>query len=180
MYYRPHHGVIGWVLRGMVLCLIAALLMWCAYLLWRSPPAGLTHTSTALTIEQIQQMRRLVTLRVPVSDVQSSRAEGWTGGLNLLLIVHGEIQFGVDLEEARLEQVDEQARTAVLVLPPPRMFSAHLDHQKTRVYQAHRTGLWKLLPGEAGASQLLEKALSQAQQNLTEMAARQDLLGLAD
>jgi hypothetical protein len=175
MNYRPFRGVV----RAIAAPLILAVLALGAYHLWRSPPAGLTHNSTALTIEQIQELRHLVTLRVPVSDVQSSRAEGWTGGLNLLLIVHGEIQLGIDLDHARLEQVDEQAHTATLTLPPPQVFSARLDHERTRVYQAHRTGLWKLLPGETGASELLENALAKAQQNLYEVASQKALLDLA-
>ncbi len=87
-------------------------------------------------------MSELVTLRVPVSTVITSELAGYTGSTRCIVIVNGEVELGVDLEQARFEDIDTQARTATLVLPEPKTRAARLDHARTQVYSLDRHGLW--------------------------------------
>ena len=92
---------------------------WIMYQTFRSLPLsrGSSPPPSAPTIEQIQQLSSLVTLRVEVADVLESSITGYTGGVKAVLVVKGDLLLGVDLSQAKLEKVDLVARTAVLVLP---------------------------------------------------------------
>lgn len=116
------------------------------------------------TIEQVRRLASLVTLHVVVSDVQVRTIHGYTGGVSLVLIVHGGVEVTSDLAAASLQQVDPLHKQAVLVLPPPEAVRPRLDHEHTRIYRIERTGLWRILPGQAGEAELANRALQQAQQ----------------
>jgi hypothetical protein len=129
-----------------------------------------------LDIAKVRQLAALVTLEAPMSDVQVSEIAGLTGSLRLVLAVHGDVQVATDLNQARLESVDAEQRTAVLILPRPRPMRPRLDHEKTRVVQIERTGMWRILWGQAGESALTNQALVAAQRVLGEAAEDEELM----
>jgi hypothetical protein len=135
--------------------------------------------SEALKLEQIQQLGELVTLDVPVSDVQTSTLEGVTGSVSLVLLVRGSVQIGTDLEHAVLDRVDAEGRTAVLMLPAPRTSRPRLDHDRTHVYRNDRTGLWRLFPTPGAEAALYDRAMKQAQRLLEEAASQPELIDRA-
>lgn len=132
--------------------------------------------SQALKIEQIRQLGELVTLDVPVSDVQTSTLEGLTGSASLVLLVRGNVLIGTDLEQATFADLDAQGRTATLVLPPPRTMQPRLDHARTVVYRSDRTGLWQLFPTPGAETAVYERAMKQAQRLLEEAADQPELI----
>jgi len=67
----------------------------------------------------------------PVRDVVTAKIEGWTRGNSLVLIVHGEIGIGVDLDKSRYLEIDHDRRCAVLELPEPKVLYTRLDHDRT-------------------------------------------------
>ena len=144
------------ILLLVVLALVAAL--WFSGLNTRtpSPPAR-------PTIHQLRQLADLLTLRVPVSDVQVSRITGYVGGIELALIVHGHAHLGTDLGQARFTDVNHNAQRTVLKLPEPDVRHASLDHSSTRVYRIDRRGLWQLVPGDAGEAELFNRAMERAE-----------------
>ena len=137
-----------------------------------TPP---TPPSTRPTLHQLHQLADLLTLRVPVSDVQVSRIAGYTGGIELVLLVHGNAHLGTDLARGQFKGVDTDARRATLELPMPEVRQASLDHASTRVYRIDRQGLWHIVPGQAGEVALVNRALERAQQVVAEVTADNEL-----
>ena len=112
---------------------------------------ALTSASAGPTIERLRALSALTTLRVEVADALVTELRGRTGGLKAVLTVRGEVRIGVDLSAARFESLDHHARTAKLVLPHPRLQSAALDHERTRLVGVFAAGLWKMTPGGGDA-----------------------------
>ena len=120
-----------------------------------------------VSIEQVQALSSLVTARVDVADVTETSIEGRTGGMHAALLVKGDFLLGTDLSQARFESVDGAARTAVLVLPQPRVTSARLDHDRTRVFAITASGLWQLTPDDGRASAaVVNRAYQDAQRQV--------------
>ena len=63
------------------------------------------------------------------------------GGIRCVLVVNGEVALGVDLEKARIEDIDPDARTVTLILLLPKVHYARLDHERTKIYSINRQGL---------------------------------------
>ena len=139
-------------------------------LISRAGLIGLGHRSTALTITQLQLQSKLSVLRVPVTDVQTTELNGYVGGVQLVLQVHGDVELMVDLSQAQLEDIDESTRCATLVLPDPIPSRPRLDHERTRIYQIDRTGLWQIVPGQAAEAKLVDAAMAEAQRTLERAA----------
>jgi Protein of unknown function (DUF4230) len=93
-----------------------------------------------LLIRRITEMAELAVLKVPVSTVITSELVGYVGGVRCVAVVNGDVELGVDMEQARLEDVDAEARAATLVLPQPHVRHARLDHERTTVYSLDRQG----------------------------------------
>jgi uncharacterized protein DUF4230 len=93
-------------------------------------------------------------LKVNVTDALVTELEGKMGGINAVLVVHGSVTLGVALSNARFKSVDPRNRTAVLVLPAPRIQSVALDQEKTKVVALCENGLWIIVPdaGDADAA----------------------------
>jgi hypothetical protein len=104
------------------------------------------------TIEEIQTLASLTTLKVNVADAIVTEFSGRTGGIACVLVVHGSVTLGVDLRKARFESVNQKNRTAVLVLPEPTIQSVALDQEKTKIVALWDNGLWIILPGQGEAN----------------------------
>ena len=113
-------------------------------------PHGVT-TAAGLTVERVRALSELTTLRVEVADALVTELRGYTGGEKAVLVVKGDFALAADLSAARFEAVDEQTRTAVLVLPRPRVQSVRVDHERTRLLGVWASGLWAVTPGGGGA-----------------------------
>ena len=121
------------------------------------PRAGDYAASSALdsapSIEQIETLASLTTLRVHVADAIVTDIEGKTGEIRAVMVVHGNVTLGVNLSQARFESVDLKNRNAVLVLPEPKVQSVSLDTARTKVVALWESGLWIIVPdaGDADA-----------------------------
>src|SRR5437763_2793542 len=101
-----------------------------------------TPESHPLTLERIQTLSVLTTLRVEVADARVTEIAGYTGSIKAVLVIRGEVDIGVDLSKARFEAIDESARSATLSLPTPSLQSAQLDQQRTKLVGVWPTGVW--------------------------------------
>lgn len=149
---------------------------------WSAGPASapaVVHQNTGLKIEQVRKLASLVTLDVPISDVQTTTLSGYTGGVSAVILIKGDVQIATDLSRAHFGALDEQARTAVLCLPQPRPGRARLDHNATRVYQASRHGLWSFFPGSTGEGAVIDLALQKAQERVQQAADQPELIDQA-
>lgn len=135
----------------------------------------MTH-HTGPTIERLREMSELVTLTVDVADVQETRIDGHVGAISALLIVKGDVQVGVDLAGGRLEQIDNDAHRAVLVLPEPSASRPRLDHERSRLYALRQVGLWQITPGDRMYGKVTDQAWLEAQQTVARVGAERKIL----
>jgi hypothetical protein len=168
-----------------IVCTVAVTAAACV-LAWRlsahraDRPSGPTSSNTGLTVERVQALSVLTTLKVDVADAVVTELRGHAGGTKAALIVRGDYAIGVDLSAARLTDVDQQARTAVLTLPPPRVQYVRLDHERTRLLGVWSSGLWTITPGGGDADvAALNAAYRDAQRLVAAAAGEQDVLGRA-
>jgi hypothetical protein len=140
---------------------------------------SVTHAHTGPSVEQVHKLSSLVTMKVEVADAQVTSVQGQTGGMRVALLVRGDFLIGVDLSQARFEQVDHLKRTVVLVLPQPRAASPRLNHERTKVFEVTSHGLWLLVPGDAGRAKALELAHAEAQRLVAEAATSASVTGRA-
>jgi len=143
----------------------------------RGPPVTAVSRSAGLTVERILPLSVLTTLKVEVADARVTQLRGYTGSVKAVLVARGDITVGVDLSQARFDRVDEQARTAVLVLPQPTVQSVRLDHEQTKLIGVWPTGLWTVVPGgEDADAAAVNVAYRDAERSVSGAAAHGQLL----
>jgi hypothetical protein len=152
---------------------VASVVLWHMQIVSRAPSEGALSHGTGLTVEKLQVLSVLTTLKMDVAEVQLTEIRGYTGTIKAVLVIRGDVSVGVDLSKARFEQVDEQARRAVLVLPQPQVQSVRLDQERTRLVGVWPSGLWTIVPGgEDADTTAVNLAYRYAQRSVT--AAAQD------
>jgi hypothetical protein len=134
---------------------------WCGQEAAKAASNG--NRDTSPTIDQIQQLASLATLKVNVADVQQTSINGYTGGIRAAILVKGEFLLAVDLTQAKFESKNNRAKAAVIVLPDPKVLNPRLDHDKTRLFGISEGGLWVLVPGDAAHVAVLNQAYRNAQ-----------------
>ncbi len=130
-------------------------------------------------LEQFRRLNHLVTIQAPISTVYRKTVAGYTGSLEIIVLVRGEVELSVNLDDATFDAIDEQARTAVLKLPEPVPRRPRLDHRATQVFKIQRTGLWSMLPVNATDARTVTAALSEAQAALQTCARDPSLVAEA-
>ena len=121
-------------------------------------------------------MSELVTTRVDVADVQETQISGYTGGIKAAILVKGDFLLGVDLSKARFDSVNAEGRTAVLVMPQPQVSSPRVDHDHTRLLSVGEQGLWKIVPGDAAYTAVIDLAYREAQRIVGAAADQSSLI----
>jgi hypothetical protein len=129
-------------------------------------------------IRQIRNLSRLETASYTIEKVITAEsgqdALGFLFGDRLLLVAHGQVIAGVDLEKMREEDITVSADGQVTIrLPAVEVFVVALDNQKSYVYD-RETGLFGLNP-------TLETAARQAaEQEILNAALSDGILDLAN
>jgi len=113
-----------------------------ALLLVRLPAIGAPPKiqNTTTVIQQIQTLAELVTVKYVLEKVVILDDIKWYGENRVLLVAHGIVKAGVDLQEIKPEDVRVEDKRVVLKLPRARITDVYLDDQKTRVVD-RSTGL---------------------------------------
>jgi len=163
------------VLPTLVLVIVAGAAVF--YLGRKSAPgsAPTTFVSHGPTIEKLQELGSLVTLKVHVADVLEGRSASWWGDVSGAWLIKGDALLGVDMRKASFVSRDEAARRAVVRLPAPAVMSARVDHAKTRTYEI-RTGLFRMADV---ADALRDDAMRQAQCLIEQAAGGEENTALA-
>lgn len=169
------------------LAAMSALLISVAWMAWQllsqwkpHRPGTAVLLGSAPRLEQIQALSHLATLNVEVTDALVFQLNGKTGGMTAVLVVRGEAVLGVDLKEIRFSEVDETRRRVALELPQPKILSASLDHQRTRVVALQSSGLWFFTPGGSGAdAAVLDDCYRHAEGIVQDAAGAPELLARA-
>lgn len=149
------------ILMPLALVLAVALIM--AGPTITAEPVDQAENNQPPLLGRITELSELVTLRVPVSELRATTISGYTGTISCLLLVHGDVELGIDLDKARLKDVDPKNRTATVVLPEPTPRRARLDHRRTKVYRIDRTGLWHIRYTDEKARRVVNQAYREAQ-----------------
>ena len=126
--------------------------------------------STGPTIVQLERLQYLVSTRVHVADVLVGESRWLEGSW----IIQGDALLAVDMAKAEIKDRNEQAKTAVIVLPQPAVLSARVNHEKTQEWDIKSRSWVPLASMILGDRTAMEKqAMLQAQQ-LVERAAGSD------
>lgn len=104
-------------------------------------PTPTIRTSAVTVIQRVQGLNQLQTTSFTIEKVIEAGIEGdaledLLFGDRLLLIAHGTVVAGIDLEELSEADVllSADAMSLTLRLPPVRIFGVNLDNSRTRVY----------------------------------------------
>jgi hypothetical protein len=129
-----------------------------------------SFSSSGPTIIQLERLQYIVSTRVHVADVLVGESRWLEGSW----IIQGDALLAVDMAKAEIKDKNEQARTAVVVLPQPAVLSARVNHEKTQQWDI-KSRSWIFPVGLVlGDRTAMEKqAMLQAQQ-LVERAAGSD------
>ena len=165
--------------RALILMLLGATLGWLAAAQRQRSPVVPDGSRSAPTIEQIQSLATLTTVRVDVADVRLTELSGYTGGVRVAAMIKGDFYLSTDLTQARFTSVDRANRTAVLVLAQPRVSSPRLDHRRTKLFALSTSGLWQVTPGEGPYAEAVNKAYAEAQAAIEVSAASAEALARA-
>ena len=124
------------------------------------------------TIERLERLAHLVTMRVYIADVLVGEGEGCRGAW----LIKGDALLGIDLSQAKIVEKDDQARRAVLRFPSPEVLQSRVDHAKTRTWEVRRTA-W--VPWNADADKLRDNVMYEAQKLVASAAASVENVGQA-
>jgi hypothetical protein len=130
------------IIVGLVLAIATGVALFIALLLVRLPAIGAPPKiqNSATVIQQIQTLAELVTVKYVLEKVVILDDIKWYGENRVLLVAHGIVKAGVDLQEIKPEDVRVEDKRVVLKLPRARITDVYLDDQKTRVVD-RSTGL---------------------------------------
>lgn len=168
---RHGKGRMGLFLRvSLALAAVCALLLAVLIFSYRAGKHA-SFSDTGPMVTHFEKLGQLCTLRLHVADVlKAERNPGsWINYVKGAWIVRGDALVGIDMTQASIESKDYTARHAVIVLPPPRLISPRVDHDRTETYDVQHG--W-FSAGDADKTR--DEAMKRAQQ-LVEQAAQRDL-----
>jgi hypothetical protein len=125
-------------LVALAVILLALVLLVRSMAAWQQQPVPV-FSSVGPTIERLEALQDLAVQKVHVSDVLQYR-NGWTAAW----LVKGDGLISIPLKDARIVDVDQEHRTARIMLPQPRVLTARVDHEKTLHYDS-KQGVWNKL-----------------------------------
>jgi hypothetical protein len=130
------------IIVGLVLAITMGVALFIALLFVRPPAIGAPPKiqSTATIVQQVQTLSELVTVKYVLEKVVILDDIKWYGENRVLLVAHGIVKAGVDLQEIKPEDVRVEDKKILLKLPRARITDVYLDDQKTRVVD-RSTGL---------------------------------------
>ena len=150
------------IIVGLMLAIAMGVALFIALLFVRPPAIGAPPKiqSTATIVQQVQTLSELVTVKYVLEKVVILDDIKWYGENRVLLVAHGIVKAGVDLQEIKPEDVRVEDKKIVLKLPRARITDVYLDDQKTRVVD-RSTGLLRAFDKD-----LEQNARRQAIENL--------------
>jgi hypothetical protein len=130
------------IIVGLVLAIALGVALFIALLFVRPPAFGSPPQiqNTATIVQQVQTLSDLVTVKYVLEKVVILDDIKWYGENRVLLVAHGIVKAGVNLQEIKPEDMRVEDKKIVLKLPRARITDVYLDDQKTRVVD-RSTGL---------------------------------------
>ena len=155
------------VLKTVISAVILAALGYAGYLYFNN---GNKVISQGPTIEKIQNISELATLRISISDVLKSKGTYYSGSF----LIKGYAIIGVDVQKAVLQSTDQESKKIVIKLPRPRVISASVDHERSITWDYKNESSWPewTLP-KSDIDAMRDNAFKEGQK-LIEQAANKD------
>jgi len=129
---------------GLALGVCLALGLWLGTALNRLKGSTSTLYNTATVLRQVQTLSQLVTVKYVMEKVVVYEDVKWyPGGENrVIMIAHGIVKAGVDLQRLKPEDVelDAASQKVTIRLPNPQILDCYLDEKRTQVFE-RSTGL---------------------------------------
>src|SRR5205809_1420122 len=130
------------IILGLVLAIGAGVALFVA-LLWvplplSSAPPRIQNTATML--KRVQTLSELVTVKYVLEKVVILEDVKWYGENRVLLLAHGVVKAGVDLQKLPPDDVRMEGNKVVLKLPRATITDVYLDEQRTQIIE-NSTGL---------------------------------------
>src|SRR5881409_1847080 len=119
------------IIVGLVLAIAAGLSLFVALLWVRLPGmnAGPKIQNTATILQQVQTLSDLVTVKYVLEKVVILEDIKWYGENRVLLVAHGIVKAGVNLQELKPEDVRVEDRRVILKLPRATITDVYLDEK---------------------------------------------------
>jgi hypothetical protein len=131
----------------------------------RPPPSPVSMHSVGPTREKLEALQELVIQKVEIADILTYTQEP----ISAAWLIKGDGLISVSLRDAVIHRMDQDAKTASIELPLPKVLSARVDHDRT-LFWDHKTEFlnrinpWGVnLPDvEAQAMRAAQRLISQA------------------
>ena len=118
--------------------------VWLGFKIHQTLGGSTTVYNTATVVKQVQTLSQLVTVKYVMEKIVVHEDVKWYyGGDNrVLMIAHGIVKAGVDLEKLKPEDLEFDAKTkrVTLRLPNAQITDCYLDEKKTQIVE-RTTGL---------------------------------------
>ncbi len=141
---------------------------------WFKTGSGLRFENTATVVQQVQTLSDLVTVKYVLEKVVILEDAKWYGENRVLLLAHGIVKAGIDLQRLTPGDVTISGKNITLHLPPPEVTDAYLDDQQTKVID-NQTGLLRVFDKD-----LEQTARANAVDDLRRAARTDGILDEAD
>jgi hypothetical protein len=164
------------IAKLLILSIIFVTLLSATYIWFSNHQARQAKIDVTTIFKELKEVSRLETATYTTEQiVDASRSDNsvWKDflfGDRILLIAHGKIVAGIDLEKLTPDSIKVQDKQVVLTLPAAEIFSSSLDESKTRVYN-RTTGLFN-----SGDINLESEARQEATQKLSKAACESSIL----
>ena len=116
------------------------------------------------TVIQLEKIGELAATRIHVTDILHAEGNGYRGSW----LISGDALLSCDMSKATLVDLNTEARTATIRMPPLRVITARVNHDKTKTWSVEKT-TW--LPWKWGDQGVMRDAAMFHAQQLIETAA---------
>lgn len=158
-------------IMALIVVMIAVMLAGSVLSALRAPHADPEFFHAGPTLESVRALSSLVTTKTTLADAIVSQINGFTGSMSAVLVIRGDALIGIDMEQARISDKDDNTRSLVLILPQPTVIQARVDHERTRVFALDRHGFWRLMRLDDVTRQLVDQGMREAQQTIEKAAS---------
>jgi hypothetical protein len=96
--------------------------------------------NTATVVKRVQTLSQLATVRYTLEKIVVFDDPKWYGDNRVLLVAHGVVKAGIDLDQIGPNDFHISGRSISLTLPRPRVTDVYLDDHRTQIVE-RSTGL---------------------------------------
>jgi hypothetical protein len=98
--------------------------------------------SNVTLIKQVQPLSQLVTVKYVLEKVINFEDAKWYGENRVLLVAHGVVKAGIELDQLKPEDIHISGTKIRVVLPRPRIMDVYLDDRQTEILE-RSTGIMR-------------------------------------